>query len=538
MSNEDRQGVSQLPTTVLSHDGQLSCQVAEAPLPQRVYHAVLGSLRAKFVLGLVSLVIVLLVSVMLIYESRQRQVILEQTRLRALALGASLAALSEGYLLNYNFAKLEQVTENVTNGDDDVLYAVAHLRDGKVAAFSGRSDLQGKLLDDPISQRALQAKQPLVQMITIPTNQAPGYDVAIPVLVPGSPQKWGTIRLGFSLQRAYAAIRSTRNDLVWLGLVAAGASAVLAVLLATRMSRPVGQLVAAVHAMTAGSYERPIQVQARDEMGYLASAFEQMRRALQTHLAGLAAEKTQLKETNLRLKETQQQLVHLTARVAHEVNNPLAIIKTAIRLIKKQEGEKSCLNDDLQMIEEEIGRVSRIVQEMLAFSRPMHPNQVADVNTVLQSLHSMLEYSLSERQIALRMILEPELPQVPLSGDHLKQVILNLVRNAEDAMPGGGQLTVRTTGNAEGVEMRVSDTGCGIAGECLERLFDPFFTTKETERGMGLGLAVSYSIIRRSNGDIKVESEVGKGTTFVITLPVPPAGVAQSLQTHGQGENA
>lgn len=537
MYSQNLKGCSQVPATGLSQDWLTCCRAVLDTLPQRVYHAVWGSLRGKFILGLVSLVIVLLVSVTLIYEGRQRQAILEQTRLRALAVGASLAALSEGYLLNYNFAKLEQVTENVANGDDDVLYAVAHLRDGKVAAFSGRNDLQGKLLDDPISQRALQAKQPLVQMITIPKSHEPAYDVAIPVSVPGSPQKWGTIRLGFSLQRAYATIRATRNDLFWLGLAATGASAVLAVLLATRISRPVGQLVSAVHAMTGGSYEQPIQVEARDEMGYLASAFEQMRRALQTHLAGLAEEKTHLKETNLRLKETQQQLVHLTARVAHEVNNPLAIIKTAIRLIKKQDAGNSCLNADLQMIEEEISRVSRIIQEMLAFSRPMQPNQVVDVNTVLQSLHSMLEYSLSERQIALRMILEPELPQVPLSADHLKQVILNLIRNAEDAMPEGGQLTVRTTGSGQGVEMRVSDTGCGISGEYLEHLFDPFFTTKETERGMGLGLAVSFSIIRRANGDITVESEVGKGTTFVISLPAPPSkGVEHSAYTSAQGE--
>jgi HAMP domain-containing protein len=363
-------------------------------LPQRVLQLCWSRLRAKFILVIVSLVVTLLGAVTLIQEGHQRQAILEhleQTRLRALSMGTSLAALSEGYLLSYNFAKLEQVTENVTAGEDDVVYTVVHLRDGKVAAFSGRNDLQGKLLDDPISQRALQAKQPLVQMITIPETKEPGYDVAIPVQVLGSGQKWGTIRLGFSLKRAYATINDTRRDLFLLGLLglaATGVSTLLAVLLATRISRPVGHLVSAVHELARGAYDRPIQVQAHDEIGYLASAFEQMRVSLQVHLAGLAEEKAHLEEANLRLKETQQQTVHLAARVAHEVNNPLAIIKTAIRIIRKQTQKDDLADTNLQVIEEEINRVARIIQEIHAFSRPIHPNQTVDVNMVLRSLQN------------------------------------------------------------------------------------------------------------------------------------------------------
>jgi signal transduction histidine kinase len=131
------------------------------------------------------------------------------------------------------------------------------------------------------------------------------------------------------------------------------------------------------------------------------------------------------------------------------------------------------------------------------------------------------------------MVLEPELPQVCLSADHLKQVILNLVRNAEDAMPKGGQLVMQTTRNEKGVALHIADTGCGISAEHLDRLFDPFFTTKETERGMGLGLAVSFGIIRRANGNIAVESEIGKGTTFHISLPEHPLRAAEDSVHEG-----
>jgi signal transduction histidine kinase len=486
---------------------------------QRAVQFVWGSLRAKFILIMVTLVIALLGAVTFIQEGHQRQAILEQTRLRALSLANNLAGLSEGYFVSYNFVKLEQATENVVAGEDDVAYAVAHLRDGKVAAFSGRNDLQGKILQDPISQRALQAKQPLVQTITIPGSNEPGYDVVIPVYVLGSQQKWGTIRLGFSLKRAYSTISDTRRDLFMLGLAATFGSTLLAVVLATRISRPVGLLVSAVHGIARGSYDHPVQVEARDEIGYLASAFEHMRVSLQAHLAGLAAEKANLEEANLRLKETQQQIIHLSARVAHEVNNPLAIIKTAIRIVRKRTQEDELADSNLQVIEEEINRVARIIQEIHAFSRPIHPDQTVDVNMVLRSLQSVLQYSLDEKRIALTMELEPELPPVHLSPDHLKQVILNLVRNAEDAMPDGGQLLVQTARTEKGVALDIIDTGCGIAAECLDHLFDPYFTTKETEKGMGLGLAVSFGIIRRANGNIEVESEVGKGTTFHISLP-------------------
>src|SRR5262249_5468011 len=187
-------------------------------LPLRAVQRIRGSLRAKFIIVIVSLILALMGTVTFVVERHQRRAILEQTQLRALALGASLAAVSEGYLLSYDFVQLEQVAENVTANNADVMYAVAHLRDGKVAAFSRRSDLQGKRLDDPVSQRALQATTPLVQDIILPDSGEPGYDVAIPVYGHLGSQKWGTVRVGFSLQHAYARMQQSGRDLGCLSL--------------------------------------------------------------------------------------------------------------------------------------------------------------------------------------------------------------------------------------------------------------------------------------------------------------------------------
>jgi signal transduction histidine kinase len=497
--------------------------------PLRAFQILRGSLRAKFIVVIVLLQIAVMGAVAIVLERRQQITIIEQARLRALSLAMSLAALSEGYLLSYNYIKLEQVTEKLTADDPDVMYAVAHLYDGRVAAFSRRDDLQGKTLDDPVSQRALQATEPLVQNIILPEIEAPGYDIAIPVLIPGSSKKWGTIRIGFSLKRAYGLIHQTRRDLLWLSLGAIVCGTSLAILLAMRISRPIGHLVTAAQQLAKGAYGRPVQVDTRGEIGYLAHAFEQMRASLLRHLESEAEEKRRLEKSNRKLRDMQQQLIQsesmaavgkVAARVAHEVNNPLAIIKTAVRIIRNQSPPDSPTTGSLQMIEDEISRIARIIQELLEFSRLTTPVQeLVQINAVIQGLEPLLEQGFREKQIALKIILEPALPLVLISSDQLKQVVLNMVRNAEDAMPQGGELVIRTMQQGRFVELSIADTGCGIPVEHREHIFDPFFTTKRRGKGVGLGLSVSYGIITAASGRIEVESEVGKGSMFRMGLP-------------------
>ena len=177
-----------------------------------------------------------------------------------------------------------------------------------------------------------------------------------------------------------------------------------------------------------------------------------------------AEEKRRLEESNRQLREAQQQLIQserlaavgkVAARVAHEVNNPLAIIKTAVRIIRNQSAPDSPTTGSLQMIEDEISRIARIIQELLEFSRPPPATQeLVQVNTVIHGLERLLEQDLREKQIALKVILEEGLPQVLISSDQLKQVLLNMVRNAEDAMPQGGDLVIRTAQQGQFVELK------------------------------------------------------------------------------------
>jgi signal transduction histidine kinase len=500
-----------------------------ATLPRRIFQRHWRSLRVKFIVVIVALQLAVMGVITVVIERHQRAGILDQARLRALSLALSLAALSEGDLFSYNFIKLQQTAEKAAADDRDVLYVIAHLHDGRVAVFSGRPDLQETQLSDPISQRALQATAPLVQELLGVETTVHGYDVAIPVSAPHSAKKWGTMRLGFSLQRVYERIYHTRLTLLWLSLGAIVCGTSLAILLALWVSRPIRQLVAGVQAFTRGSYDYPLQVDTHDEIGYLACTFAQLRTSLQHHLSSLAEEQHRLEEANSRLQQMQQQLIQserlatvgkMAAWVAHEINNPLAIIKTSVRIIQNQSREDSQAIRRLHSIDEEVDRIAHILRDLLDCSPASLTQEVADVNAVIHSLEPLLAPTLQSEQISLRVVLEPDLPQVCMGSDRLKQVLFNIIRNAEQAMSAGGDLVIQTIRQGDRIQVRITDTGGGIPPEHLGQVFAPFFTTKGHGGGKGLGLAISYGLVVSANGHIDVESEVGKGSTFRVSLPV------------------
>ena len=465
-------------------------------LPQRLFQRYWRSLRVKFIVVIVALQLALMGVITVVIERHQHAGILDQARLRARSLALSLAALSEGDLFGYNLIKLEQTAEKVAADDPDVLYVITHLHDGRVAVFSGRDDLQETQLSDPISQRALQATAPLVQELLGVETPVRGYDVAIPVFAPHSAKKWGTIRLGFSLQRVYERIYHTRLTLLWLSMGAIVCGTALAIMLALWVSRPIRQLVAGVQAFTRGSYDYPLQVDTHDEIGYLACTFAQMRTSLQHHLTSLAQEQHRLKEANSCLQQMQQQLIQserlatvgkMAAWVAHEINNPLAIIKTSVRIIQNQGREDRPTRERLHVIDEEVSRIAHILRTLLDCSPTSPTQEVVDVNAVIRSLEPLLTHTLQSEQISLRVMLEPDLPQVCMALDRLKQVLFNIIRNAEEAMAGGGSLVIQTIRQGDRIQVCITDTGGGISPKHLGQVFAPFFTTKGIRAARGWG---------------------------------------------------
>ncbi|MEN6311384.1 MAG: ATP-binding protein [Acidobacteriota bacterium] len=210
----------------------------------------------------------------------------------------------------------------------------------------------------------------------------------------------------------------------------------------------------------------------------------------------------------------------LSAGVAHEINTPLTGISSYIQMLQKK------LTDThyaqlLEKIEAQTDRVGRIVKNLLAFARNPSDTSFHKVNIKesIEEILSLIDYKLKNMNIRLELDLAP-IPPVQAQGERLQQVFINIILNALDAMPQGGTLGIRLAEAGDQAVIRISDTGTGIKSEHLPSIFDPFFTTKGIGKGTGLGLSISYAIVKEHEGHIQVESEVGKGSTFIITLPI------------------
>ncbi len=210
----------------------------------------------------------------------------------------------------------------------------------------------------------------------------------------------------------------------------------------------------------------------------------------------------------------------LAAGVAHEVNTPLAVISNYIQLLAKQMPPDDPRHNLIEKIVKQTFRASDIVNNLLNFSRTAAAEfREVDLNQVLGETLTLVSHPFRTSQVQVIQALQEDLPPVLGSGNRLQQVFLNLFLNARDAMPSGGMLEVRSSCSNGSVEIEVTDSGLGIPRENLSRIFDPFFTTKATARGTGLGLSVSYGIIKEHGGRVEVRSTPGKGTSFRLEFP-------------------
>ena len=218
----------------------------------------------------------------------------------------------------------------------------------------------------------------------------------------------------------------------------------------------------------------------------------------------------------------------LAASIAHEINNPLEAVQNALYLLQKEFDGDSAKRPYLDIAARETQRMSRILRQMLGFYRQQEAMGETDLNALVEEAGGFVAKRLRERGVQIQNQLDPELPRIRASSDQLKQVVLNLLLNAADAMPKGGTITVATQAGAgaetevlgrDAVQIQVRDTGEGIPDELLAQIFEPFFSTKPG-KGTGLGLWVSQGIVQSHGGTMRVRSRVGRGTTFMITLPV------------------
>jgi len=322
------------------------------------------------------------------------------------------------------------------------------------------------------------------------------------------------------LEQAYTDIRS-RTIVVFLAITFMGAlvSMALSYFISRKISGSVKKLAIASREIAHGNLDAKVEIRSKDELRELADTFNSMASALKKRDA-------QLKDfARKKIMESERLAIigQLAADVAHEINNPLqGIITYSHLLLERMPGEDST-KESIKKIVTQANRCTEIIRGLLDFSRQRKPHKKSsDVNLILQECVSLVENQALFHNIQIIKDFKENLPPVVIDPSQIQQVFMNMIINAAEAMDGNGQLTLATRlePTEEFIEVEFTDTGHGISEENLERIFDPFFTTKEMGHGTGLGLAISYGIIKEHEGTISVQSEVGKGTTFVVRLPM------------------
>ena len=346
-------------------------------------------------------------------------------------------------------------------------------------------------------------------------------------------------------------------------------------LLSRVLVKPLKDLILLTQKIGAGNLSEKIEVTSRNEIGQLIGSFNLMIERLKEKQQSLDSHLESLEFANKKLKQTQEELIRteklasigrFAAGVAHEVGNPLGAILGYTSILQRDGINQGESKDYLKRIEKEIERINRIVRELLDFVRPSQ-FEISDVevNKVIEHTLSLISHQKNFGGIKTQLDLQPNLPTIKGDESKISQVLINIVLNAMDAMPNGGILSIRTeeyvvedalidplqqfysprrredptesdyshlrkpdpfvaifTKFSKGdrlVKIRISDTGIGIKEENVKSIFDPFFTTKAPDRGTGLGLSVSLRIVESMEGEIRVESEEGKGSTFEVYFP-------------------
>jgi two-component system NtrC family sensor kinase len=239
------------------------------------------------------------------------------------------------------------------------------------------------------------------------------------------------------------------------------------------------------------------------------------------------------------LREIQQALLQseklaamgrLTSQIAHELNNPIYGIMNTLELLKTEIPPESKRRRILELSLSEIQRLSEMLRNMLSFSKPEEEKRrPIKIDELIEGILLVMEKQMRESNIQVDLSFHPEIPEIMASTNQMRQVMLNILKNAKEAMPKGGILTVKTAREEDKILVYIKDTGVGIPEEIRDKIFEAFFTTKQKVKGVGLGLSVCYGIIKDHGGEIRVESEEGKGTTFIITLPIERQNQALSV---------
>lgn len=477
-------------------------------------------LQQKFILITACAILAIVTTIGYLAVKRERALLFSEVERQGRLLGETLAIpiindfiyerlglVEEGGLLdNY-------VMEIFNRKDVNLLYIAILDENGKVISHNDITEY-GKLYADPLTVEALASDKVTVQRIFGLEHRA--LDFGVPLAI--GKKRWGTLKFGVSMEKAEREIIETVKNIVAATVVFLLVGFAGIIFLSRRFISPITQLAATMEKTGGGVLDVRVEIEGHDELATLGERFNSML--------------DRIRQANEELRRTHEKLIQseklasigiLAAGVAHEINNPLGGIINCIRMLRENDCNPQAREKYLSLMSEGLDRIESTVNKLLWMSRKgVHEPVVVNVRNAAESVYAFLEYKMKKNDIRFENRISEE---VCLNFDvhDFQQMLLNLFINAVHAMKGGGVLEVSSGMDNGAVVIEVKDTGCGIPQEHIGKIFDPFFTTKPTTEGTGLGLWLTYEIVRNYGGEISVESKVGAGSRFILSFPIAEA---------------
>jgi len=398
-----------------------------------------------------------------------------------------------------------------------LLYVLIADRVGRIIVHTERSR-EGTVAPVYPSLNALLKENAVSRFLTL---YRPGqtYEVVLPMNLNGQP--FGSIRLGLSTTLLRRELNSALRQSLTLAALALPLAWLVAWALARLMLRPLRSLTREVGRLARGEFEIAPSLATHDEFQELSAELQRLGQQLEADRVAMLSERAHVTVQSLvSYSQRLAALGRLTSGVAHEVKNPLNAMMIHVELLKERlDAPSQEVQQSLEVIGGEIRRLDRVVQGFLRFMRP-HELELKpiDVATLVQTAVVLVEAEWQSQRIRFAVKVAPGLPAIEADEELLRQALLNLIQNACQAMPRGGFVTVGARVEGNTLCLEVADEGMGIAPEEVERIFTLYYTTKSD--GTGIGLSVVYRIVQMHDGSIDVRSELGRGTTMTVRLPL------------------
>lgn len=475
-------------------------------------------LQQKFIILTTCAIIVVMSSVGYVAVKRERSILYAEVEKQGRLLGETLAIPIINDLIYERLGLVEEgglldnyIVEIFNRQDADLLYIAILDEDGKVISHNTITEY-GKVYSDPLTLKALEADETIIQPFTGEGRKA--IDFGVPLSI--GKKRWGTLKFGISLAKVEQEIYETVMKIVILTVFLLISGFIIILLLSRRFISPITQLAGVMEKATGDYLDLKVEVKGHDELAVLGDRFNSM-------IERIRQANEELRKVNEKMVQSEKlaSIGILASGVAHEINNPLGGLFNCVRTLSQPDSDPQTKERYFELLREGLERIETTVRKLLGFSQRRDGSKTsADLNALTSETLALLEYKLKNPRLILAIELDPRVPRLVLDQDGMRQVLLNILLNSLQAMPEGGKLSVRTFTQNGSVMLEVRDTGVGIEREHLGKIFDPFFTTKPVGEGTGLGLSVSYGIVKSHGGEISAESEVGRGTTFTVSLPV------------------